>query len=457
MASTSNYERLIEDEERGVLSARLGVGRLGRTGSAELETRGNRPVGGKWQRAMKSVLDAQRTVKSFPGCVPGVDVKRTKHSHLCEKYNCESVVTVIDYDHEQFINHDDLNKRNLIEFLSRPRPSWSKVRWINVQGLSWDVVEELALFYDLHPLAVEDLVHLPQRIKTDIYDNHVFVSAMVVSLGRSSGSSCEEVGRLISSRKPWSREEREAKPHLDIEIFCEQVSLFLFKDGTVLSIFQKEGELVTRPLMAQLHECKTLARDSEDASFLLNLLLDGVVDHALMVVESYTLRLEAFERKVLQDKPQSAYTKELFLLQGDLKLLRRTLTPTYYMITTLKKIDQLEEAFLTPLTQTYLDDILDHCSTLTENIDTLCAEAKDLIDLIFNTISHDTNQQLQALSIVSTIFLPLSFVAGVYGTNFEFLPEIHWKYGYAYFWGLCLLITCVFVLILRRYGMTSPD
>lgn len=107
------------------------------------------------------------------------------------------------------------------------------------------------------------------------------------------------------------------------------------------------------------------------------------------------------------------------------------------------------------LTRIYLRDVLDHINTVVEEIETLEFQCRDLIDLIFNSISHQTNQSMQTLAIVSVIFLPISFIAGVYGTNFDKLPELHWELGYLYFWVLCAAITLAFSLFLRRILVVS--
>eukprot|EP00877_Chromochloris_zofingiensis_P007548 jgi/Chrzof1/3046/Cz12g09160.t1 len=476
----------------------------------------------KWRSAAKSVMALQRmqsSTRSFApeGQLPGLDVKRHNYDALYGSLQQEVNITCIDYSRDDIDVVANINNASLASFLERPRPAWSKVRWINVQGISWDVIQLLARKFDLHPLAVEDIVHIPQRIKADYYADHLFVSLLLISVEKMS-SCCDDHGtpqgseefslnptspnyqtqsqlldrgitpnlrtRLLkpsSARQVFSQDPEHYEP---LELMVEQASLFLLKDGTLLSLFQSQGERITKPIMDRLKGFKTLLTDSEDASFLFNCIVDGIVDHAMPLCQVYASRIAALEGIVLQQpRPKAEYTKELHLLSNDLNVLRRTLVPTQHLIHKLQSkvvvpmssslsssssSSNLPAAsannscpsvpkqydFLSPLTHIYLNDVMDHISTVVEDMDTLATQSKDLIDLIFNTINHANNQSMQTLAVVSTVFLPITFIAGVYGTNFgAWFPEIHWKYGYLYFWTICAVVTILFIMVLKRLGM----
>ncbi|WIA34654.1 hypothetical protein OEZ86_012969 [Tetradesmus obliquus] len=245
-----------------------------------------------------------------------------------------------------------------------------------------------------------------------------------------------------------------------MELLVEQASIFLFRDGTLLTMFSHEGEGLAAPILDKLKGFKTLLTDSQDASFLFNAVLDAVVDHAMPVVQVYASRIAQLETQVLLDKrPPARLTKELHLLCNDLKVLRRTLVPTQHLIHKLQATHATTDSskhFLSPLTLVYMADVADHISTIVEDMETLAEDARDLIDLVFNTIAHHNNNSMQMLAVVSTIFLPITFLAGVFGMNFDqFFPEIHWQYGYIYFWGLCSVISVVFAAMMKRWGMFS--
>eukprot|EP00775_Hariotina_reticulata_P002620 gene2620-2921_t len=408
----------------------------------------------------------------------GLDVKRHNYDLAMAGLHADVRITVIDYNNIRTMVHDNITNVSLQQFLNRPRPEWSKVRWINVQGLSWDVIQTLAKQFDLHPLSVEDIVHIPQRIKADYYQDYLYTSAILVSVdhpsqleelphlalpeaaipaGSGSGTG-RELQLLPGASYPSYRttsgggskkavaQAADAKRTLlqPMELVVEQASFFLFNDGTLISLFTDEGEGIARSIVNKLKGFKTLLTDSEDASFLFNALLDAVVDHTLPVVQIYASHIAALEAQVMLDKrPQASLTKELHLLSNDLKVLRRTLVPTRNLIHKLRSTStdtsnkssstdtsnkSGSQSFLSPLTVLYMSDVLDHISSVVEDMDVLAEDARDLIDLIFNTISHQNNASMQMLAVVSTIFLPITFIAGVYGTNFDqYFPEIHWQ------------------------------
>jgi len=495
----------------------------------------------------------------MPGTEQGIDVKRQTGvlCHLHRQLRSRVRITVVDYSAQQVSLHHDIFNDGLAAFLSAPRPAWSKVRWINLQGMSWDCISVLALHFDLHPLAVEDCIHIPQRIKADFYGHDfVYCSLTLASvvgahheaqpdsprasasrtagsggqvprpagaggsmpsysksplaasagsvawrddgpppayrllrrhLGRTEGSALARLGvtghldsprcstpssakgqhKRIGGRKdrggggmaPQAASQPAAPSSGTVgllDIAGEQVSLFLMKDGTVISMFENDGSSVIQPILHQVSEARTLARESEDASYLLNLLIDAVVDMAYPVVDAYTELLHSFEDKVMKGQPAAAITRELHVMQGDLAVFRRTVLPTYNVVAALRgHVEEGQTRLVSKLTSTYLNDVQDHVSTILENMDGLQGQARDLIDLVFNLIAHNTNKSMQTLSIMSTIFLPLSFLAGVYGANFDSIPEIHWEYGYVYFWCMCGLITMLFMGILWRLGMLN--
>lgn len=468
----------------------------------------------RWQNAAQKVIGINHITSTYrPGALQGLDVKRHSYNSLFGGLHTDVDVTVVDYNKDQVEVATGITNSMLPEVLKVARPSWSKVRWINVQGLSWDVITTLAVAFDLHPLSVEDIVHIPQRIKADYYPEYLYVSVILLSvdhpssLGRqdsayaaaeaaaSSGSGGVQQRRTsdrggavgsvgVGGGQPFGGDMSKAlrtrlfgaagakkvqsDKHaaaagsaaalLQMQPTVEQASMFLLRDGTLITMFQSVGnDKIARTLLNKLEGFRSLLTDSQDASYLFNAVLDAVVDHTLPLVQVYSSRIATLESRVLLDsRPQAGLTKELHLLSNDLKLLRRTLVPTQHLVHKLQNTHDKDnnQGFLSPLTVLYLSDVYDHISTVVEDMISLAEDAKDLIDLIFNTIAHNNNSSMQMLAVVSAIFLPITFLAGVYGTNFDqFFPEIHWQYGYVYFWVACVFITAGFSALLQRWGM----
>ncbi|KAG0265716.1 hypothetical protein DFQ27_000449 [Actinomortierella ambigua] len=315
---------------------------------------------------------------------------------------------------------------------------------------------------NLHHLAVEDMLHVPQRTKVDAYPNQTFVSCTMLSLleemddgeRRPVGPYADVEGldlQRLRYRIPLENLDRYRRQHYrvqesgrpgNLKVLMEQVSMFLLPGGTLLTLFQVSGETMVNPLLDRLSQEgeASMARRHSDSSFLFQAVLDGLVDHAMPIVNAFRREINDREETVLA-MPAMKYMRGLHRLSRQLSLLRRTMVPTQTLVATLKKRD--ERIPLTPLARTYFGDVLDHCNTMVEEIDTMQALCGNLIDLIFNIIAFETNEYMKRLAIVSIIFLPVTFVAGVYGTNFEYFPEL--KYGIGYFWKICISCTCIVV------------
>ncbi|MEW5316983.1 MAG: hypothetical protein WDW38_008319 [Sanguina aurantia] len=269
----------------------------------------------------------------------------------------------------------------------------------------------------------------------------------------------------MGSRPQWCGAARRMRLRLNggsdapVDVFRRQASMFLLHDGTLITIFLNAETQIVHPILAQLGQVGTLVRDSEDASFLANLLIDAIVDYHQPVVDAYTTVLERYESAVLDPalgRPVGRQTRELYLMQGDLTAVKRAIAPAHSLVLSL--LNRAEDTnssrvCFSRLSRTYLQDVLDHSSTLAEHVEDLTARSQELINLIFNLTSHHTNQATQTLSNISVVFLPITFIAGVYGTNFVILPEKDWTYGYLYFWIACSAVTVAFVATLRRMGM----
>eukprot|EP00835_Amoeboradix_gromovi_P004534 NODE_358_length_10198_cov_0.265076.p2 type:complete len:437 gc:universal NODE_358_length_10198_cov_0.265076:139-1449(+) len=380
---------------------------------------------------------------------PGVDVNMS--DPILEAINMDCQITVFDYDaHEcEMMQCDNCTLEKAIQ----NRPPYSKVRWVNVDGISYDVIKILTIKYDLHPLAIEDIIHINQRIKLDKYPDSLFVSMLALSTGDKSPSpkynrskDSAERGNFIGlSKRPASMVSniplmnRQSMDSVDIrdiiagnynDADVQQLSIFLLPNNIIISFITSNSNFFFSDLWNRLHSHNTLVRQSEDASLLVHGILDSIIDHAMPIIKNYGNQISVLESKVFH-KPTILQTQALHRLQVELNILKNTLLPFMNILTSLKS-DQM----ISQQTKTYLSDVQDHTNTITENIEFLSVWSKNLIDLSFNMLSYEMNVILKILAVVSCLFLPITFLAGVYGTNFENLPEYKWEYGYVYFWAL---------------------
>jgi magnesium transporter len=337
----------------------------------------------------------------FP--VPGTDAGIEPHE-LTQRTTQRGSTTVVctDYSPERV---QITEVADLAEFLSHHRAEWVKVRWISVRGLQdMDALRAVAEKYGLHPLAIEDVLS-PQRPKAEDYPGsegqpgRLFVVARGI---RRSGSALQS----------------------------KQVSVFLGRT-TLLSFEETECDLF-ESIRKRLQKSASRIRQN-DASFLLYNLLDVLIDNLFPILEDLAGRMESLEKSLLENASPQALQK-IRRLKHDLIELRRVAWPMRELILDLRR-DPHE--CLSPTTQTYIRDVYDHIIICFEMIETFRDLLSDLLDTYRSAVAQRTNDIVKVLTIISTIFVPLTFFAGVYGMNMP-IPENKWELTYPVFWLACL-------------------
>lgn len=325
-------------------------------------------------------------------------------------------VTCIDYAAER-VQVETV--ADLGAFTAGHRPDWSRVRWINVAGLThMEVIRELAEKYQLHPLAIEDVLHTVQRPKVEDYPG-----------------SADLPGRLFVVARAV---EQETHPHFD------QISFFLGRH-TLLTFQQTVGD-VFDPIRQRLQTAGSRLRE-HDASFLLYALLDAIVDHYFPVLEQYSEQLEAVEEQLL-GRPGQDTLQQVHAIKRELLLLRRAAWPMRELIAQLQRE---KHECLSEMAQTYLRDVYDHSVQIIDLIETYREIATALTETYISILSNRTNEIMKVLTIMGTIFIPLTFLAGVYGMNMP-IPENQWAASYPVFWGVCCAVAGGMLLWFRRRG-----
>ena len=344
-----------------------------------------------------------------PGAPAGIE-------HLTEQWTPPEPGTikirVIDVCKERVETHwvDDLDK-----FLQTPRPDWVSLRWVDVDGLHAYVVSKLQRAYGFHTLAAEDVLHVPQRPRVDAYADHLFI-----------------VARMFS----WRRE----------QLVTEQISVFA-RAGLLVS-FQELDEDVWNPIRERMLQHETSKLRQGDASYLAYALLDATVDHCFPILERYGEMLDHLEDAALTSDANNIL-QEVHAIKRELTILRKAVWPMREVIAELSREDQI---LVSPHTRTYLRDVYQHCVQIIDIIETFRELAASLTDLSLSMQSNRMNEVMKWLTILSTVFIPMTFLAGVYGMNFATFPELHWKYSYPAFWMICVAQTVVLLLYFRRKG-----
>lgn len=351
---------------------------------------------------------------SRTGKAPGIE-----HDELTQLGSSDKEVTVtcIDYSPSQV----ELREvEDIPDFLSRHRPEWSSVRWISIEGLTnMEVIRGFAEKYELHPLAVEDVLHLGQRSKVEDYP-----------------ASEEHPGRLFIIAHRVRMQGSEPR--------TEQISFFLGRK-TVISFQEGPGELFA-PIVHRIQSKDSRIRRN-DASFLLYSLLDAIIDQFFPVMERISACLEELEDAVLGGN-NSTLLKQIHHTKRNLTILRRVAWPMRELINQL--VRDAHEC-LSDTTRTYLRDLYDNLLQVLDLLETYREFVTSLTETYMSAVSQRLNDIMKTLTIISTIFVPLTFFAGVYGMNMP-IPENESGWAYPLFWLFSLTLAAVMLYLFRRRG-----
>jgi magnesium transporter len=311
---------------------------------------------------------------------------------------------------------------DLAEFLAKPVPEWVNSRWFNVSHPHPYVINQFRHHFDYHTLTAEDVMHVPQRPRVEFFDDHVFVVLRMLKLVATTDNS--SVSGLLDA---------------------EQVSLLLY--DKVLITFQEKSGDVWQPILERLQKDNVRIRKN-GADYLLYALLDAMVDHCFPVLEQYGDLLEELEVVTLE-KPTPAVLHRIHAVKRELSLLRRIVWPMREVI------DQLyreEEGRMGEATKPYLRDVYEHTIQIVEIIESYREMISGLTDLYMSAVSIRMNEIMKVLTIMSSVFIPLTFIAGVYGMNFEYMPELTKRWAYPAIWCVFVGITLGMVFFFRRRG-----
>jgi magnesium transporter len=321
-------------------------------------------------------------ISAKAGLPPGTPV------HVGEKRDEPVELQVIDYNEDEV---KEATLRTVEECASYA--GTSTVSWINVTGVhDVGLLDELGKAYGLHPLVVEDIANTTQRPKADDYEDLLYVSLKMLSPGQG-------------------------------KVEVEQVSLVLGRNH-VLSFQEKAGD-VFDPVRIRIREGRGRIRRM-GADYLLCCLLDAVVDGYFSVCEFLSERVEPLHDQLLEE-PTPETLSEVHALRQETLALRKSVWPLREVA---NRLERLESPLICDETRLYLRDVYDHTVQIIETIESYRDTIGGLADLYLSSVSNRMNEVMKVLTIIATIFIPLSFVAGVYGMNFANMPELGWQWGY---------------------------
>lgn len=279
------------------------------------------------------------------------------------------------------------------------------VAWLSVTGVQDEqVIEDLGKKLGLHPLVLEDIVTSTQRPKVEEYDDYLVVIVKMAYFSPGSG-----------------------------ELTLEQISL-LVGSNYVISLQEKTGAIL-ESLRSRIRNSKGKIRKL-GSDYLMYAILDTIVDYYFSVLENVGEEIEELEDKLMLSANQ-ALLNQIYRLKQELVYMRKSIWPMREVLSSLQRTDH---ELVRPGTIVYLRDVYDHTVQVIETLETFRDTASGMLELYLSTVSNKLNEIMKVLTIFSAIFIPLTFLAGVYGMNFKYFPELNWHWAYPVWWGLSLLL-----------------
>jgi magnesium transporter len=306
------------------------------------------------------------------------------------------------------ISHPDLEKECLLP------PPTGAVTWVNVEGIGrLELLKKLGDCYGVHPLVLEDIANTDQRPKAEEYDNYLFVVLKMLT-PVDSGVSSEQVSLVLG--EGW---------------------LLTFQEGLDGDPFD--------PVRQRLKNAQGRIR-SQVADFLAYSLMDVIVDNYFLVLEQVADSIEVMEEELMH-APAPRTLAEIYRLKRELIFMHKAIWPLREV---LNSMIRRESPLVKEPTLIYLRDLYDHTIQVIETVETLRDMLSGMLDIYLSSVSNRMNAVMKVLTIIATIFMPLTFIVGVYGMNFKRMPELEWQWGYPAVWLLMVVVTAGMLIFFKR-------
>jgi magnesium transporter len=345
-----------------------------------------------------------RKAKQKAGLEPGTLV------YTLEKKVEKVRIRIIDYDETQLEEREVEKVEECFPFKDKPT-----VSWINIDGLhDVELIEKIGKQFGLHPLILEDIVHTGQRPKLEDFGSHIFVVLKMLYYDQDKN-----------------------------ELKTEQVSLIL-GENFVISFQERVGDIF-EPLRERIRKSKGRVRKA-GADYLAYALIDSIVDNYFVILEQLGERIEDTEQE-LATNPTLETLQTIRVFKKEMIFLRKSIWPLREVASILERG---ELSLIKKSTGIYLRDVYDHTIQIIDTVESYRDMLSGMLDVYLSSISNRMNEVMKVLTIFAAIFIPLTFVAGIYGMNFAFMPELGWRWGYFGILLVMAIIAAVMLVYFRR-------
>ena len=319
-------------------------------------------------------------------------------------------IRILDYDEARVEEKELKSVEEAFPYKGKPT-----VTWISIDGIhDKDVIEKIGSHFNVHPLLLEDIMNTNQQPKLEDFGDYLFIVLKAVSRGEKDG-----------------------------DVRTDQVSLIVNRD-VVISFQERESpvfDAVRERIRAGKGRHRKCATD-----YLAYSLIDAVVDHYFVIMEKLGEDIETLEDRLVGD-PRPRTLEGIQKLRKEMLIFRKSVWPLRDVVL---HLERSESALVYKTTEIFFRDVYEHTIQVMDTIETYRDMLSGMLDIYLSSVSNRLNEVMKVLTIIATIFMPLTFIAGVYGMNFQYFPELHWRYGYGYAWGLMILIVAAMLSYFRK-------
>lgn len=330
--------------------------------------------------------------------------------HIGEKKVEKVKIKLIDYGATEYIEQDIENIEQCF-----PYKDDYTITWINIDGIhETDVLKKLGDCFGFHPLILEDILNTGQRPKIEDFNDYIYFVLKMIDYSYKTNT-----------------------------ISLEQVSIIIGKNY-VISLQEKPLEIY-ESIRKRIKNDKSKIRNA-GSDYLAYLIIDSIIDNYFSVLEQIGEKIEHVENKLISNPAQKTL-KTIYDLKRNMLYMRKSTWPLREIIS---RLERGEIALINDNTRIYIRDIYDHIIQVIDTIETFRDMLSGMIDIYLSSMTHRLNEVMKILTIISTIFIPITFIASIYGMNFRFMPEISWKWGYLVVWAIILFIIIYMIIYFKR-------
>lgn len=322
----------------------------------------------------------------------------------------DTTISMLVYDDENFQVHDNISVNEVIK-LQQPNTT----NWIIIKGFKHAaVLQKLAEHFGIHPLILEDIFNVDHMPKIEELENNLFVTLKNLTWGNESQT-----------------------------IDSEHISIYLGEN--ILISFEENGNDLFAPIIERLKIGKGKGRLRQE-DYLCYLLIDHIVDNYYLLLDNIEDQIENLE-KLLIDNPSDDLSYSFLRLKKNLMLMRKSVNPLKDEV---RYLSRDERETISDYTRQYFGDISDHLTYITQSTDSFREMISSMLDLLMAKNANRMNSIIKTLTLVSTIFIPMTLITSIYGMNFEYMPELHWKYGYPLFLSATAAMGFIMYLYMKK-------